>query len=178
MEARTEWKPNRRVNLIEHPSVSKGPTHGVMVEYWRDGGFLLVKFVTDEDTDWIAWPEPTASARADELWRTTCFEVFVATSDGYREYNLSPSSRWASYSFDSYRNGMEPAPEGVVSKGIRFQGYNATLEAQIELPEGACRLGFSTVLQTREGTMHYWALAHPSDKPDFHHPDSFVLDLP
>lgn len=120
----------------------------------------------------------TVSERADELWRATCFEVFAVTSDGYWEYNLSPSSRWASYRFDSYREGMRPAVECVMSKGIRFDAYNAVLEAQIELPNGAERLGFSAVLQTVEGKMFYWALAHPSDKPDFHHPDSFVLDLP
>jgi len=114
----------------------------------------------------------------DELWRTTCFEVFVATDDGYVEYNLSPSSRWASYRFDACREGMRPAPEGVISKGVRFEAFNAVLEAQIELPDGVGRLGFSTVLQTVEGETFYWALAHPSDKPDFHHPDSFVLELP
>ncbi len=178
MWKRARTKPYREAKLTLHPSSSKGPTFGVSVEYWRDGRYLLVRFITDEDNDWIAWPAPTSSERSDELWRTTCFEVFVATGEGYREYNLSPSSQWASYRFDSYRAGMTAAPETVVSKGIRFQDYIAILEAQIELPDGACRLGFSTVLQTAEGTMHYWALAHPSDKPDFHHPDSFVLDIP
>ena len=36
----------------------------------------------------------------------------------------------------------------------------------------------SAVIETTDGAMSYWALAHPSAKPDFHHPDSFVLDLP
>jgi len=73
---------------------------------------------------------------------------------------------------------MRPAAEAVFSKGVRFEGYGAELEAQLELPEGIERLGVSTVLRTVEGETFYWALAHPSDKPDFHHPDSFVLELP
>jgi hypothetical protein len=52
------------------------------------------------------------------------------------------------------------------------------LEARIELPHGAKRLGLSAVIEAVDGAMSYWALAHPSAKPDFHHPDSFVLDLP
>lgn len=52
------------------------------------------------------------------------------------------------------------------------------LEARIDLPYGADRLGLSAVIEGVDGAISYWALVHPSDKPDFHHPDSFVLDLP
>ncbi len=40
------------------------------------------------------------------------------------------------------------------------------------------KVGLSAVIEAIDGTFSYWALAHPSDKPDFHHPDSFVLELP
>ena len=33
-------------------------------------------------------------------------------------------------------------------------------------------------IEETDGTLSYWALAHPSPKPDFHHPDGFVLELP
>ena len=52
------------------------------------------------------------------------------------------------------------------------------LEGLIELPPGAEALALSTVVKRKDGRISYWALRHPSDKPDFHHPDSFVLDLP
>ena len=148
------------------------------MDYWCDDGFLLVRFVTFEETDWIRWPAPAEPTRQDGLWRSTCFEVFVETPDGYREFNLSPSSEWASYRFDAYREGMRVAPEGVISKGVRFRGMEAQLEAQLELPKGGRRLGFSAVIQRTDGRLKYWALAHPSAKPDFHHPDSFLLELP
>jgi hypothetical protein len=38
-------------------------------------------------------------------------------------------------------------------------------------------MALSAVIEATDGTLSYWALAHPSDKPDFHHPDSFVLEL-
>lgn len=163
---------------MAHPSAAGPPPWDITVDYWREDGFLLVRFATFEENDWIRWPARARSMRQDNLWRTTCFEVFVETSNGYREYNLSPSSEWACYRFDGYRRGMREAPESVVSKGIRFDGLGAQLEAQLELPDSARRFGLSAVIETVDGSMSYWALAHPSAKPDFHHSDSFVLDLP
>jgi hypothetical protein len=39
------------------------------------------------------------------------------------------------------------------------------------------RVGLSAVIEANDGTLSYWALKHPAAKPDFHHPDSFVLEL-
>ena len=39
------------------------------------------------------------------------------------------------------------------------------------------RARLAAVIEATDGSLSYWALAHPSDKPDFHHPDSFVLEL-
>ena len=37
------------------------------------------------------------------------------------------------------------------------------------MPDG--RIGLSAVIETTDGALSYWALAHPAEKPDFHHPD-------
>ena len=34
------------------------------------------------------------------------------------------------------------------------------------------------VIEAVDGSVSYWALAHPAGKPDFHHPDGFALQLP
>jgi hypothetical protein len=39
-------------------------------------------------------------------------------------------------------------------------------------------LALAAVLEDRDGRLSYWALEHPSERPDFHHPNSFVLELP
>ena len=39
------------------------------------------------------------------------------------------------------------------------------------------QLGLSAVLEEVDGTKSYWALTHPGDKPDFHHPDCFAAKL-
>ena len=48
---------------------------------------------------------------------------------------------------------------------------------------GRCRrpweLGLSAILEEKDGTKSYWALAHPEgDKPDFHDPACFAAHLP
>jgi hypothetical protein len=105
-------------------------------------------------------------------------EAFVATDGGYLEFNFSPSTEWAAYRFSGYREGMAeldiPAPKITVSQ----TDHALQLTADIALPEPATRLGLSAVIEEKDGTKSYWALHHPpGDRPDFHHPDCFALDL-
>ena len=47
------------------------------------------------------------------------------------------------------------------------------------MPTPIGQLGLSAVLEEKDGTKSYWALAHPpGDKPDFHDPDCFAAQLP
>jgi hypothetical protein len=36
------------------------------------------------------------------------------------------------------------------------------------------RVGLTAVVESTDGRLTYWALAHPSPAPDFHHADGFV----
>ena len=164
--------------LTSHPHTIDPPAMRVEVEVGRDGLLLWLRFVVWGDVDRIAWPAEATQGRADDLWRHTCFEVFVAADDGYVEYNLSPSGQWASYRFDGPRMGVRAADEVATVAGLDGASDMVALEGRIELPHGAKRLALSAVIETIDGAISYWALAHPSAKPDFHHPDSFVLDLP
>ncbi len=167
-----------RATLIPYPDETQVYPEAISVEFEREGGLLWLRFIIDGNPDLIAWPGEAPVGRADELWKHTCFEAFVTTADGYREFNLSPSGQWASYRFDGYREGMRPADEVCVVEGLDGGSDYVALEGRIELPVEARKLALSVVIETIDGAKTYWALAHPSDKPDFHHPDSFVLDLP
>src|SRR5215831_2753419 len=70
------------------------------------GSLLLCYFVTGRIND-LRMPPVVPAARADELWRHTCFEAFVRTSSGeaYYEFNFAPSTQWAAYRFSGYRSG-------------------------------------------------------------------------
>lgn len=121
------------------------------------------------------------------LWQHTCFEAFV-TLDGARAYlesNFSPSGEWALYTFDDYRLGMQPhrprqSPVVVCRRGDDVLEIDVTLHLGDWLAPAAddLRMGAAAVLEDRHGQLSYWALAHPSARPDFHHADSFVMPLP
>ena len=166
------------VKLKPHPGTPSPWIDGIEVEFERDGLLLWLRFTAIGDPSAIAWPAEAGRGRADDLWRHTCFEAFVVSDEGYVEYNLSPSGQWASYRFDSPRMGMRHAEEVGTVSGLDGAFDQMALEGRIELPHGARRLGLSAVIEDVDGHISYWALAHPSAKPDFHHPDSFILDLP
>ena len=128
-------------------------------------------------------PEPAEPSRAEDLWQATCFEAFLrrAGEDAYREWNFAPSSAWAAYDFTSYREGRTEA-EQAFPPYVRMED-NLTwwaLGATIAVESGVdWALGLSAILEERDGTKSYWALAHPpGPKPDFHDPHCFAANLP
>jgi hypothetical protein len=128
---------------------------------------------------------PTATVkRADELWRHTCFEAFIRTAHTeYYEFNFAPTSAWAAYRFSDYRRDRSAATIPVPVITVRSDSDRYSLQASLQLeslyvPEHPrWRVGLSAVIEDRSGRLSYWALAHASDKPDFHHPESFVREL-
>jgi hypothetical protein len=131
----------------------------------------------------LALPAATQPKRRDELWKATCFEMFtqVDHEPGYQEYNFSPSRDWAAYGFTSHRKGRRDlsiaAP--AISGWGDVTGY--VLEVKMDLIglwASECRIGLSAIIEEADGTKSYWALAHPTGEPDFHHPDCFALALP
>ena len=145
-------------------------------------GSLVLSYVVRGRISALRWPPVVAAARADELWRHTCFEAFVRPSTGpaYYEFNFSPSTQWAAYQFDSYRCGMRVATEiGVPRVEVRSDEATYTLQAALELDglSSSVHLGLSAVLEETNGRKSYWALAHPPGKADFHHADCFALEL-
>ena len=98
------------------------------------------------------------------MWKATCFEAFLRAEGGeaYREWNFAPSGDWAAYDFTACREGMAEA--GATAPYIRMED-NLTwwaLGATIAVPaDQQWQLGLSAVLEEKDGTKSYWALAHP-----------------
>ena len=124
-------------------------------------------------------PKEGPCDRADNLWQSTCFELFVHRGLGrYTEFNFSPSRAWAAYDFCSYRvKTGEHSPNRVPE--ILAESGNATFAFTVFLPAiellGAENLAISAVLDEGKGRLSYWALTHGKCDPDFHDPTSFVL---
>lgn len=166
------------VSLIPHPASPPRAISAVeVVAEIRRGISLLTYRVSGGP---VRLPLAAAPVRTDGLWQTTCFELFVKPAAGevYFEFNFSPSTAWAAYRFDGYRADMAslslPTPRiDPTDEGVRVAIDLGTL------PDVDCLAAMNAVIEEADGTKSYWALAHPDpDKPDFHHPDCFVLELP
>lgn len=172
-----------RRTLLIHPASAGAGGLAIEVDAERLTGRLHLGFVLTGALARLTLPPPTAPLRRDELWRTTCFEAFVGRTDeaGYCEYNVSPSTEWASYRFDGYRQGMRPLETRAPSVAVNRTDERLELQVDLHLPDdladGALRLGLSAIIEASGGEKSYWALAHPPGKPDFHHADCFAARL-
>ena len=98
--------------------------------------------------------------------------------EAYCEFNFASSGQWAAYQFDAYREGMQPLKVATPVIAVTRRDEDFELTATFELGGRASRLGLSAVIEEADGTLSYWALAHPSGKPDFHHADCFAGQVP
>jgi hypothetical protein len=131
----------------------------------------------------IILPARAAPVRTNALWERTCFEVFLRPAEfsDYREFNFSPSSQWAAYSFSSHRTGMTqaalPAPPSIeVSAGLDRLIVDVSIS--LDLPDEPYLMAAAAVIEESWGGKSLWALAHDGHVPDFHHPSCFKLELP
>lgn len=176
-----------RHQLALHPQSRSEAISQVEIEAAMRGASLSLRFVATGSTPALKVAPLSAPNRADELWRTTCFEAFVASeaTGTYYEFNFSPSTEWAAYRFSGYREGMTNAEDaGEPDIQTRLNAGRIELQAYIHLGEltalprnADLRLAVAAVLEETNGSLSYWALAHPRGKPDFHHKDGFVFQL-
>ena len=95
----------------------------------------------------------------------------------YREFNLSPSGRWACYDFDGFRAGMRDAPAGVeVSCAISATELRveAVIHSSLPLP---ATVALNGIIKDADGVNRFWALAFEPGPAEFHSPVCRALAL-
>jgi hypothetical protein len=176
------------VALACHPATPSKAVRGITATARIGGaGKLAVTFTLDAEMSQVRLPHTRTPVRTDELWRHTCFEVFVALpdSEAYCELNFSPSGEWAMYGFVGYRRGMTPLevrrPPRIavrpMSRGLVLEALTMLDELPMPQPGSPLRAGAAAVIEETDGRLTYWALAHPAERPDFHHRLGFVLQV-
>jgi hypothetical protein len=173
-------------HLKSYPNSQGGAVTGIAVDLARQGTSLSLRYTVTGAIGAVHWPRAAMPARTDGLWQHTCFEAFIRTAGrvGYCELNFAPSTAWAAYRFIGYREGMSPLEIAAPRIESRSSAESYELAVTIvldtaSLPAGGIwQLGISAVIEEMNGRKSYWALAHPASKPDFHHADSFTIELP
>jgi hypothetical protein len=188
MNSPTEPALARRARLRPHPAGGESPVTSIEVSLRRSpAAVLAVTYRIHGDLASVRTPQPRAPRVVEGLWQHTCCELFlrVERTGAYHELNLSPSGEWAAYVFDRYREGRLLTDEALDPQ-VRSSTGSAVLElsATVALAglsrsyaQARLALAVSTVIEARDGSRSYWALAHPAPEPDFHHPDAFALAI-
>jgi hypothetical protein len=174
--------------LVPHPAGSGAPVRRIDVACERAApGGLAFRYVVACDAARLRLPPPGDARRSDGLWQHSCFEAFLRpdASDAYYEFNFAPSGDWAAYRFSSRRRdrtlpelappriALERLPDGVaVSAHIDLSRLPELARA------GQLHAGLAAVVESADGALSHWALAHGGAKPDFHDPATFLLRLP
>lgn len=166
---------------------------GVLSEHQHT---LSLTFKVNQAHHYRLPPQLGPGERKKELWKASCFEVFIRphNSESYIEFNLSPEGHWNVFEFDGLRSpsGVEnlkevqlQTPPMLATTGVPVADKPWRLDSQIDLkglPEkylaaGNRMIGISAVLISTQGHARYFALNHPHQKADFHHPKGHTLRL-
>lgn len=177
-------------SLVPHPDFPAADVERIEVIPTRQiNNQIGFRFMVTGDLGSLCFPtaeHPSDRFRRDELWRSTCFEAFVrpAGRSSYFETNLSPAGHWAVYEFDAYRQGMRDAAAShhwFKSDDRRPDWYSISGDFMFDALNGDTGdwyVNLTAVIEAKDATKSYWALAHAAGPPDFHNADCFTARLP
>jgi hypothetical protein len=166
-------------SLVLHPDCAAGSIRAIEASIEPTAHGCRATFVAHGDVSRIAVPTLQEPGRFDNLWKTTCFEIFWS-HDGtsYRELNLSPSTRWACYDFDSFREGMRDAPaEVAIVSQVCGTSLRLTADIRSTLPLPGT-VALNAIIEDEDGVNRFWALAFRPGAPEFHAAECRALGLP
>ena len=148
---------------------------------------IQISYQLNGDLSQLLIPELQAPSASDNLWKHSCFELFIAQADteNYYEFNFSPSTLWAAYAFNSYRVRQEWDIKNVPNLRISQTLNQLQVEATLNLTDLPLLnfnknwlIGLSAVIETKHNDLSYWAIKHPEAQLNFHHRDGFILYTP
>lgn len=170
------------MKLTYHPKYPAHDKLSLSSDIMINGDACHIRYEVKGDTTAIKIND-TSHDRAfrDELWKMTCFEMFVQPGDGphYYEYNFAPNGDWASYHFDQYRSGMRPIeiaqPKIDLKRNDNMVSAHVILD-KYDLPAGDLKIGLFAMIFS-ENDRSFWALDHSESTPNFHQSDCFMYLL-
>jgi len=142
---------------------------------------IVLGFVIKGELEGYSFPPEAKQRRANELWKATCFELFLANSkhEAYYELNFSSSFSWNLYHLSAYRAELEevallssPKIE-VLSKEDEVQVF-FELELEVGFLAQFDRYNVAVVLLNKENKRRFWALKEMREAPDFHCRENFL----
>jgi hypothetical protein len=147
---------------------------------------LSIEYHLQGNLETVIIPSATPTPnRKFELWESTCFEFFIGVlgNANYWEFNLSPAGDWNVFALDDYRQGLQ---NELAFTSLPFStdrsANSLVLKSTIDLSKiisatQELELSVTTVIESNQHEMSYWALSHTGIVADFHRRDSFILKI-
>jgi hypothetical protein len=143
---------------------------------------LLISFTVQGKLDNYFFPETSKLQRVNELWKATCFELFLANSkeEAYYELNFSSSLAWNFYVLKEYRAEVKEVKEVKLLSEATIQVFREKERFKIELVlegfdfENFDIFNLTCILLTKESKRNFWSSKKMNYKPDFHHRKYFL----
>lgn len=176
----------RTFSLLPFPSGDTLPDFKITGKIARHRNNLLLQYdLHGELADIVIPAQEERAIRKDNLWESTCFELFLGVKDSerYWEFNLSPSGHWNIYRFAAYRQGIQEEMAFVAllfNMQERSDAFSLCLNLDMDCivqEDRVLEVAISTVIRLKDERIYYWALAHHGEQADFHRHDSFTLEL-
>ncbi|ELS02646.1 hypothetical protein Xen7305DRAFT_00023640 [Xenococcus sp. PCC 7305] len=175
---------DRKFTLKPFELSDSNPTINISGNILRADNKLKLDYLLQGDLSQIVIPvSDEIPTRKDELWQTTCWEFFIGTANSsqYWEFNLATTGDWNVYRFSGYRQGMtEEKAFDALPFRLKKQTKSLTINLEINLDlivelDKNLDIAITAVIESNNGELSYWALAHPEAIADFHHREGFII---
>ena len=139
---------------------------------------LCISFYIKGKLDNYNFPSKSEKKRANELWKATCFELFLANSknEAYYELNFSSSLAWNFYYLSGYRADVKEVqnisnPQIEVYKSDNE--FKIVIEMELETLEEFDSCNVACILLNKKNKRTFWSVQHHLNRPDFHNKKNF-----
>lgn len=157
-----------------------------LAQLTRLGPELQLKFHVTDPSLQIQWGQsfyeeaPGDEFRKDNVWKKTCFELFLKNpnSNEYYEFNFSTEREWNLYKFEDYRKPQPPMRSDdfrVISHSWRNNEFKAQI---LNLTDWhRLQVSLTAVFLSKANQVQYWAVNHADTQPNFHHFGSYQIQI-
>jgi hypothetical protein len=167
-------------------SINTAPALKITGIISRQYNLLNLQYLLRSNLETIIIPQAvTTTTRQYDLWEHTCLEFFLGLPDStaYWEFNLSPAGDWNVFHFPNYRQNIaeEKAFTSLPFTVLQQANY-LQLNLEVDLnkiiaSEQNLEIGITSVIESQDQQLSYWALRHPASTADFHNRDSWIIKL-
>jgi len=143
---------------------------------------IKLKFKVKGKVNNYIFPKLSTQQRANNLWKSTCCELFFA-HDGekrYREINISPSAQWNIYQLKEYRglleeekNLSEPTIKTVQEEDCYQLSFQYHLDE--EIVEKNLIFNLAVVLLNVDEVRSFYTINRTTKAVDFHDKEHWIL---